>query len=113
MARASLDPHRRDRAPGSLLPISDIARRQDPERAHLSRLSGRRGTGHRRARARHRPRQASGTTIVARVTSRADSPVVALELRLIVTRGTAPRRLGHTRTATYSEMTNVLVPFYS
>src|SRR5215831_9870883 len=61
MARAGLDSPRRDPGAGSFLLIRSVAQCHSPECAHLSRLCRRSSTSRRRARSRHRPRQASGT----------------------------------------------------
>jgi hypothetical protein len=52
------------------LSVRHIARRPGPEWAHLSGLCWRRSAGSRRARPRHRPRQAFGTTILSDVRRR-------------------------------------------
>jgi hypothetical protein len=62
LVRGSI-PHRRHPGPGSFLPLRAVARCQDPQRAHLSRLCRRSAAGGRRARPRRRPGQASGMTI--------------------------------------------------
>ena len=56
--------------PAAFFPVRHIARRTGPERAHLSGLCWRSGAGSRRARPRHRPRQASCTTILSDVRRR-------------------------------------------
>src|SRR5262245_35967526 len=73
MARAGLDPDRRDPGPCSLLPIRAVARCHGPERAHLSRLCRRNTAGRRRARPRDWPHHASGTMMPVAIAGRLES----------------------------------------
>jgi hypothetical protein len=69
--------------------VRPIARCHGPERVDLSCLRWRSALGHRRARSRHRPRQASGTRILTTATVGKDPPHGGTKCRILTTSSTS------------------------